>query len=105
MAGPLMSASLIRSRANSTRHRQPDEPDMTARLHNAGARAMNDRCVRTLAARLAGGLYLHQQILAANVRLQIQDGGRWAERARQRSFNGTEIRRLPDVDLELETVE
>src|ERR1700734_505655 len=105
VAGPLMSASLIRSRAKSTRRRRPDGRQMTTRLHNAGARAVNDGRVRALAARLAGGLDLHQQILAANVRLQIHDGGRWAQRTRQRPFDSAEIRRLPNVNLELETVE
>src|ERR1700685_3748224 len=85
----------------STRH----GGKITFRLHNAVARAMNDERARALAARLAGGFDLHQQILAANIRLQVHDGGRGAQRARQRPFDGVEIRRLPNVDLEFEIVE
>src|ERR1700679_1742737 len=55
--------------------------------------------------RLARGLDLHQQILAANIGLQIHDRGRWPQRPRQNPFDCAQIRRPPHVDLEFEPIE
>src|ERR1700688_4746491 len=76
-------------------HARMNPPHASRNLHNAAE----------LTAGLARGLDLHQQVLAANVCLQVHDGSRRPQRPRECLFDGAEIRRLPHVDFELESVD